>query len=75
MLQNEMSANRVELHEIQFEHKRLLRQQEVLQAELKQALNVYQPKASIKTGGWAYPLQLDTPSCTSYRASYSTFFS
>ena len=32
------------------EHDRLLRQQEVLQAELQLALNNYQPKANIETG-------------------------
>ena len=35
---------------MQGEHNRLLRQQEVLQAELQLALNNYQPKATIETG-------------------------
>ena len=35
---------------MQDEHTRLIRQQEVLQAELQLALNNYQPKATIETG-------------------------
>ena len=48
--QDELDANRAKIDEMQDEHSHLLRQQEVLQAELHLALNNYQPKATIVTG-------------------------
>ena len=50
VIQDELNANRAKMDEMQDEHHRLLRQQEVLQAELQLALNNYQPKATIETG-------------------------
>lgn len=46
----ELDAEQMRLNSLQEEHQKLLKQKEVLQAELQLALNNYQPKAIIDAG-------------------------
>lgn len=48
--QDKLQQELARLGDLQDEHSKLLRQQEVLQAELQLALNNYQPKATINSG-------------------------
>ena len=49
-VQDKIHIKRLRLDEMLDERNRMMEQQEVLQEELKDALNNYQPKATIGTG-------------------------
>lgn len=49
-MHNELQAEREQMQSLQSEHNKLLRQQEVLAAELALALDNYKPKATIDSG-------------------------